>query len=135
MIKTVLGYNIEPGVSRDEYEDWLFNVHVPDIMANPFVDRLVFNKVLRPVTTTSGGTSAGDNNLEFYRIAEMHFNDEAAYQSYLDWFVAHPVPKERSPAGRTAFSFYLVTDASEVDRTTPIGPSFIELAEEASKGG
>jgi hypothetical protein len=127
MIKTILGYDIEPGVSVDEYEQWLFEVHVPDIMANPYVDRLFFNKVLRPVDKTSGGTSTGDNDLRFYRIAEMHFADEDAYRSYLDWFVEHQIPRKRSPAGRTAFRFYLVTEATEVDRSTPLAPSFIDI--------
>jgi|BarGraIncu00222A_1022003.scaffolds.fasta_scaffold00658_7 hypothetical protein len=128
MIKTVLGYDIAPGVSEEEYERWLFGVHVPDIMANPHVDRLVFNKVLRPVTKTSGGTTAGDSSLLFYRVAEMHFADENAYQRYLDWFDDHPVPAERSPAGRTAFQFYLVTDVTEVDRSMPLEPSFVDSA-------
>ena len=126
MIKTILGYDIAPGVTHDEYEQWLFEIHVPDIMANPYVDRLLFNKVLRPVTTTSGGTSVGENNLAFYRIAEMHFADEESYANYLDWFADHPVPIERSPAGRTEFRFYLVTDVTEVDRSTPLAPSFLD---------
>ena len=126
MIKTVLGYDIAPGVTSEEYERWLFEIHVPDIMANPHVDRLLFNKVLRPVTKTSGGTSAGENNLEFYRIAEMHFADEESYAKYLEWFADHPVPIERSPAGRTEFRFYLVTDVTEVDRSTTLAPSFLD---------
>ena len=48
MIKTILGYEIEDGVSPEEYERWLFDVHAPDLMANPYLDRIVFNKVLRP---------------------------------------------------------------------------------------
>lgn len=127
MIKTVLGYDIEPGVSAEEYERWLFGVHVPDIMANPHVDRLVFNKVLRPVLQASGGSTSIDDGLTFYRVAEMHFADEDAYQRYLDWFDEHPIPADRSPKGRTAFRFYLVTDVIEVDRSTPIGPSFVDL--------
>jgi hypothetical protein len=116
VIKTVLGYDIEPGVSEQEYERWLFDVHAPDILANPHVDKLVFNKVLRPVQRTSDGTVETDRGLSFYRIAEMHFAGEAAYQRYLDWFLEHPIPLERSPAGRTDFKFYLVTDVTEVDR-------------------
>lgn len=117
MIKTILGYEIEPGVTPEEYERWLFDVHVPDIMANPHVDKLVFNKVLRPVRRTSDGSVSIDSGQMFYRIAEMHFADEAAYAAYLAWFDAHPIPAERSPAGRTAFRFYLVTEVTEVDRS------------------
>lgn len=117
MIKTILGYNIVEGVSEREYEDWLFHVHAPDILANPFVDRLVFNRVLRPVERTSAGTpptGAGQRNL--YRIAEMHFADEHAYGKYLAWFAEHPIPAERGPAGRTDFDFYVIAESTEVSR-------------------
>ena len=53
MIKTILGYEIEDGVSPEEYEHWLFDVHAPDLMTNPYLDRIVFNKVLRPVRQAS----------------------------------------------------------------------------------
>lgn len=56
-LKTILGYDIVPGVSSEEYEKWLFEVHAPDLLANPYLDRIVFNKVLRPVTQASGGTA------------------------------------------------------------------------------
>ena len=117
MIKTILGYDIEPGVTQDEYERWLFEVHAPDILANPYVDRLVFNKVLRPVARTSDGNTRVEASLSFYRIAEMHFADEDAYRNYLRWFDEHPVAPERGPAGRTDFRFYLLTDTVEVGRS------------------
>jgi hypothetical protein len=120
VIKTILGYQIEPGVSEADYEDWLFNVHVPDILANPFVDKLVFSKVLRPVPFTSGGTPV-HQALSLYRIAEMHFASEDAYKNYLQWFADHPVPADRSPAGRTAFKFYVVTSTREFGRGTADG--------------
>lgn len=116
MIKTILGYDIEPGVSSEEYERWLFDVHVPDLTANPHLDRMVLHKVLRPVRSSSGGAVDITGGQLFYRIAEMHFADEDAYQRYLEWFEEHPIPAERSPAGRTAFRFYLVTDVTEVER-------------------
>ncbi|MGH3275564.1 MAG: hypothetical protein ACRDNZ_14730, partial [Streptosporangiaceae bacterium] len=91
MIKTILGYDIEPGVSVEEYERWLFEVHVPDILANPHVDRLLFNKVLRPVASSSDG-SVAISGLSFYRVAEMHFRDEEAYDAYRAWWADHPIP-------------------------------------------
>ncbi len=57
-VKTILGYEIAEGVSPEEYERWLFEVHAPDLLANPHLDRIVFNKVLRPVRQASGGTAA-----------------------------------------------------------------------------
>jgi hypothetical protein len=115
LIKTILGYEIEPGVSEEEYEDWLFNVHAPDILANPHVDRLVFNKVERPVRATSGQTPVPEG-LTFYRIAEMHFADEDAYERYVRWFEEHPIAPERTPAGRTAFKFYVLATTRVVER-------------------
>ncbi len=134
MIKTILGYEIEPGVSEKEYEDWLFNVHVPDIMANPYVEELVFNKVMRPVTATSGGTAV-KQELSLYRIAEMHFTDEQAYQNYQQWFVGHPVPADRSPAGRTAFKFYVVASPTWVRRESGASPDESAARQEAGQPG
>ena len=115
-ITTILGYDIAPGVSPEEYERWLFDVHAPDLIANPHLDRIVFHKVLRPVTQASGGTASVPAGHTFYRIAEMQYADEAAYQRYLDWFAEHPIPVERGPAGRTEFRFYLVTESTAVTR-------------------
>lgn len=115
-LKTILGYDILPGVSEQEYEAWLFDVHAPDLLANPHLDRIVFNKVLRPVRQASGGTAAVPEGQTFYRIAEMHYADEEAYQAYLDWFAENPLPPERGPAGRTDFKFYLVTESTTVTR-------------------
>jgi hypothetical protein len=116
MIKTILGYGIEEGVSPEEYERWLFEVHAPDLLANPYLDRIVFNKVLRPVRQASGGTATVPEGYTFYRIAEMHYADEEAYANYLRWFEDNPLPAERGPAGRTKFKFYLVTESTEVTR-------------------
>ena len=111
---TILGYDIAPGVSPEEYETWLFQVHAPDLLANPHLDRIVFNKVLRPVRQASGGSADVPEGLSFYRIAPMHYADEQAYQDSLAWFAEHPIPAERGPAGRTDFRFYLVTESTEV---------------------
>lgn len=116
MIKTMLGYDIEPGVSAEEYEQWLFEVHAPDLMANPHIDRIIFNKVLRPVATTSGGAASVGSSTMFYRIAEMHFADEQVYAAYLAWWEDHPIPAERGPAGRTKFQFYVVAEPTVVER-------------------
>lgn len=115
-IKTILGYDIVPGVTPEEYERWLFEVHAPDLLANPYLDRIVFNKVLRPVRQTSGGTATVPDGYNFYRIAEMHYADEDAYANYLAWFDDHPIDPERGPGGRTDFRFYVVADSVEVTR-------------------
>jgi hypothetical protein len=115
-IKAILGYDIIDGVSIEEYERWIWDVHVPDLLANPFVDRLVFNTVIRPITATSSGSATTPDPQTFYRIAELHFADHDAYESYLQWFEENPIPPERGPAGRTQFRFYVLTDSVQAER-------------------
>src|SRR5690606_37411738 len=103
-----------------EYEKWLFEVHAPDLLANPYLDRIVFNKVLRPVSQTSGGAAEVGQNSTFYRIAELHFADERAFASYRRWFDEHPIPVERGPAGRTAFRFYVLAESTVVEPRTVV---------------
>lgn len=116
MIKTILGYDVEDGVSREDYEKWLFEVHAPDLLANPHLDRIVFNKVEGPVRKASGGTADIPDGYSFYRIAEMYFADQAAYAAYHEWFSENPIPAGRGPAGRTRFKFYVITTPQEVTR-------------------
>lgn len=121
MFKTILGYDIEDGVTEEEYERWLFEVHAPDLLANPHLDRIIFNKVEGQVTSASGGTADIPHGQTFYRIAEMHFADEKAYRAYREWFADHPIPLERGPAGRTRFTFYVTATPTEVTRETLAG--------------
>jgi hypothetical protein len=116
-IKAILGYDIIAGMSIEEYERWIWDVHVPDLLANPFLDRLVFNTVIRPITATSSGSETAPEVTTFYRIAELHFKDLSSYESYLEWFEINPIPPERGPAGRTAFGFYVLTDSVQAVRT------------------
>lgn len=106
MLKRLLGYDIDPGVTEAEYDDWLRNVHVPDLFDNPYLRRVVFNTVTE---TISGETT-------FFRIAEMHFDDTLAHDNYVAWRERHPVAPERSPAGRTTFRFYVLADSEVVER-------------------
>jgi hypothetical protein len=70
------------GFGVEEYERWLFEVHGPALLANPYLDRIVFNKVLRPVRQASGGTAEIPEGYSCCRIAKMHFADETAYEWY-----------------------------------------------------
>lgn len=116
-VKAILGYDLLEGVSVEDYERWIWDVHVPDLLANPFLDRLVFNTVVRPITATSSGSSTAEDPQTFYRIAELHFVDHDAYADYLQWFADNPIPPERGPAGRTDFRFYVLTDSVEATRS------------------
>lgn len=121
-VKALLGYDIVDGVSVEEYERWLAEVHFPDLLANPHLDRLVANDIVRPITTSSSGSATTDEPATFYRIVELHFADRAAYDSYLEWFEAHPIDPSRGPAGRTKFHFYVLADSSVIDRDHPYQP-------------
>ncbi len=80
-IKAILGYDIIDGISIEEYERWIWDVHVPDLLANPFLDRLVFNTVIRPITATSSGSETAPEATTFHRIAELQFKDLRSYDS------------------------------------------------------
>lgn len=116
MIKALVGYTLAEGMTPREYDEWLWQVHTPDLLANPHLDKIVYNTILRPVETASGNTMQLPQSIALYRIAEMHFQDEAAYDAYRAWFVDHPLPPERGPAGRTNFKFYLLATVAEATR-------------------
>jgi len=115
-IKAILGYNIAEGVSVEEYDSWLWDIHYPDLLANPFIDHVELDTVVRPITTTSAGTATAETPLVFDRIAELHFLDHDAYARYLDWFKDNPIPRERSPEGRSEFVFYVLTEVKKAER-------------------
>ena len=115
-IKAILGYNITQGVSVEEYDSWLWDIHYPDLLANPFIDHVELNAVVRPITSTSAGTGTAKTPVIFDRIAELHFVSHDAYASYLDWFEENPIPRERSPEGRSEFVFYVLTEVKQAER-------------------
>jgi hypothetical protein len=109
MVKVILGYRIMPGLTAEAYDRWLYEIHVPDLLANPDLRRIVFNTVLR--------TLRGDQ--DYYRIAELHYDDLAAYERAQAWSTAHPTPEERGPRGRTDFLFTVLCDVVEVEAGSP----------------
>ena len=56
------------------------------------------------------------NSLEFHRLAELHFASHDAYDAYIEWFQAHVIPPPRTPAGKSAFKFYLISEGEIVER-------------------
>jgi len=116
MIKALVGYTLVEGMTPQKYDDWLWNVHTPDLLANPHIEKIVYNTVLRPVETASSNTMSLPESIPLYRVAEMHFRDMAAYEAYRAWFDDHPIPAERGPAGRTNFKFYVLTEVKEATR-------------------
>ena len=83
MIKALVGYTLVEGITPEQYDRWLWDIHTPDLLANPHLDKIVYNTVLKPVESASGGTMQIPPSLPLYRIAELHFRDMAAYEAYL----------------------------------------------------
>jgi len=104
MVKAILGYDIMPGISVDEYERWLSEIHLPDLSRIPGLKKVVFNTVK--------GTVMGDTT--FYRIAELHYESMDAFEKAREWRRQNPVSEERSPKGKTDFKFYVICESEEV---------------------
>ncbi len=108
MVKVVLGYRVEPELTAEEYDRWLYEIHVPDLLANPYLQKIVFNTVFE--------TLRGDHDL--YRVSELHYENQESYQKARAWSEANPTPEERGPTGRSDFVFTVACEVVEVDRAT-----------------
>ena len=104
MVKAILGYDIMPDMSVEDYETWLKEVHIPDLCKIPGLRKIVFNTVKGIV---QGETS-------FYRVAELHYDDMQSFEEAKKWRQANPVSEERSPTGKTDFKFYVVCESEAV---------------------
>lgn len=105
MVKAILGYDIMPGMSVEEYEKWLREIHIPDLKRIPGLRRVVFNTVKGIVRS----------NTTFYRIAELHYDSLGAFEKAKKWREENPVSKERSPEGKTDFKFYVICETEEIN--------------------
>lgn len=105
MVKAILGYDIMPGMTVEEYDKWLREIHVPDLRKIPGLRKVVFNTVK--------GTVMGDTT--FYRIAELHYDNMEAFERAQKWRQDHPVSDERSPKGKTDFRFYVICETEEIE--------------------
>lgn len=105
MVKAILGYDIETGISEEEYDIWLRKVHMPDLSRIPGLRRVVLNTVKDVVR--------GDQT--FYRIAELHFDDMDSFRRAWEWRAENPVGPEGSPEGKTAFRFYVVCETETIE--------------------
>lgn len=104
MVKAILGYDIMPGMSIEEYEKWLREIHIPDLRRIPGLRKIVFNTVSNVVL---GETT-------FYRIAELHYDDMQSFEDAVKWRQENPISEKRSPQGKTDFKFYVVCESEAV---------------------
>ena len=105
MVKAILGYDIVPGMTVEQYEKWLREVHLPDLKKIPGLKKVVFNTVR--------GTVRGETT--FYRIAELHYENMETFERARAWRERNPVSRERGPEGKTDFKFYVVCETEEVN--------------------
>ena len=115
-IRLLVGYDVQPGLTREEYDRWLYEVHVPDLLDNPHLGRIVFNTVVEQAVTTSDGITPATQSMSLYQMAKLHFGNRDALERYQTWFADHPIPPERGPGGRSDFRFYVVCEVEEVER-------------------
>ena len=103
MVKAILGYDIMPEMTVEEYEKWLTDIHIPDLSKIPGLNKVVLN-------TVKGKIMPG---MSFYRVAELHYDSMEAFEKAKKWREENPIPEERSPKGKTDFKFYVIAETEE----------------------
>jgi uncharacterized protein (TIGR02118 family) len=103
MIKAILGYDIMPEMTVEEYEKWLREIHIPDLSKVPGLKKVVLNTVK--------GIIRGETT--FYRIAELYYDNMETFERARKWREENPVSEERSPKGKTDFKFYVLCETEE----------------------
>jgi hypothetical protein len=124
MVKVIVGYNVMPGISGEEYERWLRDVHIPDLSKVPGLRKVVLNTV-KGTTSIPGLRKYAPNNIkgavaefeDLYRIVELHYDSIEECEKALKWREREEnlVSKERTAVGKTDVKFYFVCETEEVD--------------------
>lgn len=114
-VRGVLAYDVCEPLTKEQYDEWLFDVHYHDLLANPYLKKIVLSTISeeRKAKLSSGAEVDGER---FFRLAELHFDSYDDYNEYVKWFQQHVVPADRTPAGKSAFKFYLLADVEEIAR-------------------
>ena len=107
MVKAILGYDIVPGMSFEQFEKWFREIHIPDLSKIPGLKKFVINTVKDVVRP--------DVKTKFFRIAELHYESMEAFLKAKKWREENPFPEERSPKGKTDFKFYVICETEEIE--------------------
>jgi hypothetical protein len=102
MVKAILAMNLLPGVEVEEYEKWLREKHLDELLAIPGLRKLVFNTVEGAIAGTARP----------FRIVEQHYDDMEAYQRSRAWLEKNPI--STSSGFLTEFIFFVVCTSEEV---------------------
>jgi enoyl-[acyl-carrier-protein] reductase (NADH) len=112
----LLAYDVCDGLTKEEYDAWLYDVHYHDLLANPHLLRIELRTVDPEKKAILSSGAPVTNELQFYRLAEMHFASHESYTEYIGWFSANVIPPPRTPAGKSAFKFYLLSQSEAICR-------------------
>jgi len=112
----LIAYDVCQPLTEAEYDKWLFDVHYHDLMANPYLEKIVLRTVNKDKKALLSSGAAVKNEVDFFRLAELHFQNHAAYSKYIEWFQANAIPSLRTPAGKSAFKFYLLSESESIMR-------------------
>ncbi|CAE8616328.1 unnamed protein product [Polarella glacialis] len=117
-VRGLLAYNREAGVSVEEYDRWLYKEHYHDLLANPSLRGITLHQVLDEKPRLSSGKEVEiDPAIKFWRLAELHFDSLEDYWQYVAWFQERLIPQGRTPAGKSAFRFYVLGETQEIWRS------------------
>eukprot|EP00931_Biecheleriopsis_adriatica_P085842 TRINITY_DN60627_c0_g1_i1.p1 TRINITY_DN60627_c0_g1~~TRINITY_DN60627_c0_g1_i1.p1 ORF type:complete len:178 (+),score=35.13 TRINITY_DN60627_c0_g1_i1:85-618(+) len=117
-VRGLLSYNREAGVSVEEYNKWLYEEHYHDLLANPSLRGITLHEVLDAKPKLSSGKEVEpDPAMKFWRLAELQFDSLEDYWHYVEWFQNRQIPLARTPAGRSAFKFYVLGSTEEIRRS------------------
>lgn len=112
----LLAYDVCSPLTEEEYDKWLFDVHYHDLMSNPHLDKIVLHTVSKDKKARLSSGADVENKVDFFRLAQLHFQSFEAYDKYIAWFQANAIPPPRTPAGKSAFKFYHLSQGESILR-------------------
>jgi len=42
-LRGILAYDVEGSMTKEEYDEWLWKVHYPDLLSNPYLKKITLN--------------------------------------------------------------------------------------------
>lgn len=102
-------------MTNEKYDEWLYGAHYHDLLANPYLKGISLHTVSEKPARLSSGAKV-ENKTTFQRLALLEFDSLGDYDAYIRWFQEHPVPQNRTPAGKSDFVFYLLSKTEDIRR-------------------
>ena len=120
----LVAYDIHQNKTQAEFEDWLWNQHFPDLLENPHLNKISQVAVVDKQAQLSNG-QVFNASKPFSHMTMLHFTDAAAYDNYIQFFIAYPIPASRSSALYCATKFYVLGQTQEVLKSSiALGKSY-----------